>query len=169
MKQLYLDIKEKLQEVDSIKHIAVWNNQAELIENERAESYTGYTCALPAAFVELTSPAEIQQLGDEQQLYDPLIVRIHIVTEYYHNAGDMEEDLSIFDLRSDVYKKLQKFEPDGAVAFVRTQEEQDQNHTNVYHFIQTYTTNYLEYINLKEETEKEPPTDLEITGEYEDL
>jgi hypothetical protein len=169
MKQLYSDIKTKLQEVSGFNYIGIWNNQVEAIQNRDPDDYSANTWPLPALFVEIvTSSDNIQQLGNGVQIYDPLPVRIHIVDDFY-NGDNMEENTRVFDHGQAVYAVLQKFEPDGAVAFIRTGEEQDFDHNNVYHFIQTYTTNYID--SSREEPvgflEKEPPTDLEITGEYE--
>lgn len=167
MKQLYLDIKIKLQEVPGFNYIGIWNNQVEAIQNRDPSDYSANSWPLPALFIEIITE-EIQQLGNGVQIYDPVLVKIHIVDDFY-NGDNMEENTRVFDYSKAVYQVLQKFEPNGAVAFVRTSEEQDFNHNNVYHFIQTYTTNYIE--PSREEpvgfTEKTPPTDLDITGEYE--
>lgn len=140
MKQLFLDIEAKLKsDLPNIKFINPWNNQVDLIQDGKI-----YSFPLPAIFIGFAAPSEIKQLGNGNQIYDPLVIEVHIVQEFYHDAENMERNLDIFDLRTLVYQTLQNFEPDGCVQFIRFEEEQDVNHTNVYHFIQRYRTNYVD-------------------------
>jgi len=120
--------------------VDVWNNQLELAEQQQQ-----YSFLLPAAFIEILNVQEPKQLGDGVQLYDQLIVRLHIVHEQL-DAGDgtMERNLEVFDLTQKTFKRMQGFEPDKASAFFRVNEERDYYHTNVYHFMQDYKTTYLD-------------------------
>jgi hypothetical protein len=120
--------------------VDVWNNQLELAEQQQQ-----YSFPLPASFIEILNVQEPKQLGDGVQLYDQLIVRLHIVHEQL-DAGDgtMERNLDVFDLTQKTFKRMQGFEPDKASAFFRVNEERDYYHTNVYHFMQDYKTTYLD-------------------------
>lgn len=120
--------------------VDVWNNQLELAEQQQQ-----YSFPLPASFIEILNVQEPKQLGDGVQLYDQLIVRLHIVHEQL-DAGDgtMERNLDVFDLTQKTFKHMQGFEPDKASAFFRVNEERDYYHTNVYHFMQDYKTTYLD-------------------------
>jgi hypothetical protein len=141
MKQLYLDIKTKLQaSVPELLQISVYNNQFQSLEDRDI-----YSFPFPCAFVEFVNENESSQLGNGVQIFDPLYVKIHIGHTFY-NGENQEENLDVFDLKDKIYKALQKFEPDGAVAFIRSSETQDYDHTDVYHFVQTYTTNYVDFI-----------------------
>ena len=141
MRQLLEDTLEHLGcEPNLFAFVDVWNNQLELAEQQQQ-----YSFPLPASFIEILNVQEPKQLGDGVQLYDQLIVRLHIVHEQL-DAGDgtMERNLDVFDLTQKTFKRMQGFEPDKASAFFRVNEERDYYHTNVYHFMQDYKTTYLD-------------------------
>jgi len=141
MRQLLEDTLEHLGcEPNLFAFVDVWNNQLELVEQQQQ-----YSFLLPASFIEILNVQEPKQLGDGVQLYDQLIVRLHIVHEQL-DAGDgtMERNLDVFDLTQKTFKHMQGFEPDKASAFFRVNEERDYYHTNVYHFMQDYKTTYLD-------------------------
>lgn len=152
-----------------IKFCQVWNSQTTL----EIEGHT-YDFEKPAVFVEFISPNTIEQLGNGDQIYNDLIVRLHIVHEFYNaidGNGIEEQDLTIFDLSGACYQYLNKFEPTQAVAMVRVNESQQYNHKNVYEYLQDYKTNLVDAI-IDEPIGfllKQPPTnyqgnvDTEIT------
>jgi hypothetical protein len=120
--------------------VDIWNNQLEL-EQQNVQ----YSFPMPACFIEIVNPGEPKQLGDGVQLYDPLLIRLHII----HNQldagnGTFERNLDVFDLTDKTFKHMQGFEPDKASAFFRVNDERDYLHTNIYHFIQDYKTTYLD-------------------------
>jgi len=164
VKQLYIDIRTKVLTllngiVPAFNFVQVWNNQLETDGENKM-----YSFAYPALFVEIVSPGQIIQLGNGVQHYEPLIVRLHILQEFYNATdgnGILEQDLTIFDLRQIVYEGMQGWEPDNCVAWVRTGETQDTNHSNVYHFIQEYTTSYVDSTMERpvDGLTKTPPTD----------
>lgn len=165
MNQLFNDIKARLQtKVPELKFIQMYNNQFLQIEDG-----TVYAFPFPCVFIEFVNENEIKQLGGGYQIYDPLTIRVHIGQDYYDATdGTFEQNLAIFDLRTKVFRALQKFEPTGAVQFIRYSESQDYQHTNVYHYIQDYKTNYIEQA-MKEPVdgiETTPPTDLDLTVNY---
>ena len=140
MRALMEAVLAQLATVPGIKFQRAWNDQ--LNQEEQSEQYSFPS---PAVFPEFLNPNEIKQLGDNIQLYDPLTVRLHILHWQLDAAdGTMEQNLDAWSFAQEVYKKMQKFEPDGAVAFVRMSEERDYNHKGVYHLIQDYKTNYID-------------------------
>ena len=160
MKALIQAVKARLATVPDFKTIRVFNNQFELLESGE---YEGVFCN--AAFIEIINDQPAIQLGRGYQLFDPIIVRIHIGHEFY-DGDNMDEDLDVFDLKDKVYQVLQKFEPDGAVAFCRTAEGQDYDHANVYHYIMDFTTNYIDGL-MKEPVngvQSIPPTELVLNA-----
>lgn len=141
MRALVEDINTRLGTVPGNQFARVWNNQIEGEEDINKQ----YSIPLPATLVEFVNPQEIKQLGDGVQLYDVLIVRVHILHWQIDAAdGTMEQNLDAYDFAQEVYKKLQGWEPDGAVAFVRINEERDFQHKGLYHLIQDYKTNYID-------------------------
>lgn len=165
MKALYLAIKERIESLaPAVKFIHVFNNQFELTENGQI-----YSFPFPCVFIEFQNDQPVQQLGNGIQIYQPLIIRVHIGHNQYDAAdGTMEQDLNVFDLKQQVFSALQKFEPAGAVMFIRTNETQDTNHTNIYHFIQEYTTSYVDQQQAEPVggITADPPFELDLTMKY---
>jgi hypothetical protein len=166
-------IKAKIEsDVTDINFIHIWNNQVEKIKETDEEGNPLYCIQYPALLVEFSAPNEIVQLGNGVQLYDPLDIRIHIVhVEIDSMDGNLEQNVNVFTLKRNVFKALQGLEPDVCCAFVRVSEEQDYDHNNVYHYIQTYRTNYADNDMTRpvNGAELDPPLDgsieLDITTE----
>ena len=153
MDQLFLAIQAQLHgsniqlpyEYVAPLYVALWNNQAQYFEND-SDQDTLIPFQRPAIFIEFLNDLEIEQLGNGVQIFDPLTIRVHIIVDQFDAMdGTMEQNLSIFPFKQQVYATLQGFEPQGAVAFVRIQETQDYEHTNIYHFMQDYRTNYVDF------------------------
>ncbi len=143
MRSLYEDIINKLKELNELLHVDVWNGQLDQLGDDNGAPT--YTFRFPCAFVEIENDQPSLQLGDGVQLFDPLLVKIHIGHEKLNDInGAIDQNLEVFDLKQTVYLKLNKYEPTNAVTMIRTAETQQYDHTNVYHFIQTYTTNYID-------------------------
>ena len=162
LNNLYLAIKAQVQaEVPEVAFVAVWNNQLGDIESQQI-----YSFPFPALFIEYQAPAAVKQLGNGYQIFDPLIVRVHIIHEQLDaQDGTQEQNLDVFIHREKVHKALQKFCPDGAVSFVRSNEFPDYDHTNLYHYVIEYTTNYVDVTTSEPigAVTTTPPTALEIT------
>jgi len=158
MKQLLIDLIAKITLITDFNHIAVWNNQ--LDQDEQSFS-------LPACFIEIQNNADSIQLGGGVQLYE-VTVNFHIVHENYNNAyQDTSQDLLIYDLKQKVYESIQGYEPTGCVAFVKTTEIQDNNHTNLVHYQMIFQTNLVDF--TKEKYNKlltTTPTTLIINGTF---
>ena len=158
MKQVLIDLIAKIDLIADFNHIAIWNNQ--LDDEEQAYS-------LPACFIEIQNNADSIQLGGGAQLYE-VNVNFHIIHENYNNAyQDTSQDLLIYDLKQKVYESIQGYEPTGCVAFVKTSEIQDDNHTNLVHYQMAFETNIVDF--TKEKYNKlltTTPTTLIINGTF---
>ena len=163
MKNLYLDIiariRSKITEA-VLPHIDIWNNQIEQMEAQEL-----YTFPVPAVFIELVNTQDVQQLGKGLQIYNDLTIIFHVVHQQL-DAGDGFQDRNdeVFDLKQTLYAALDNFEPDGAGMFARQSETEDKSHTNIYHFLQQYKTNFVDISRQKPigGVFTTPPTDLEI-------
>jgi len=119
--------------------IAVWNNQVEQLSKG-----TSYNFQMPAIFIEFVTN-EVIVLGSGVESFDPLDIKIHIVDDMI-DAGDgtQDQNLRIFEFKHQVYTLLKQFKPSHCVPLFRVNEKQDYDHNNLYHYIQTYRTNYID-------------------------
>lgn len=167
MRQLFLDIKARIETyIPEIQFIRMWNSQTEQMEGEEGQEGSAiYPLQLPAVFVEFVNDQTPKQLGNGVQIFDNLGVKLHLVHQQF-DAGDgtHEQNLEVFTLKQKLFKYMNLFEPTGAVAFIRNGETQDYDHTNVYHFIQDYVTNYVDFgAQLPVDgVTKQPPTPLHV-------
>ena len=142
MKSLYLAIKAQLELKLSIQlnYIHIWNNQLDNLEDGKE-----YLWRFPAVFIEFGNEMPTNSIGNNVKIYDPLEIRIHICHEQL-DAGDgtYEQNFDVYTLKQNVYKALQLFQTSGSGVFDRQGEEQDYNHTNVYHYVQRYMTSYID-------------------------
>lgn len=135
-------IKTQLQTImfdgSAISFIQQWNNQLESLKAKDTEANIMYSFSLPALFIEFVN-LETEQLGNGNQLYANLVVRIHILHRQ-EDAGDgtMEQNLTVFSLRDAVQIALQNFRPPGASEFIRQKQEMDYHHNNIYHYVMDY-------------------------------
>jgi hypothetical protein len=144
-KDFYIAIRNHILNIGTFNFVQLWNNQLRDLEGKENNSYS---FPLPACFVEFIAPQQVQQLGAGVQLFEPLIVRLHIVHEFLNNIDDtngiLEQDLDILTLKQFVYNAMQVFEPQYAVMFVRVAETINYDHNNVVEFIQDYQTNLID-------------------------
>jgi len=146
MKQLLLDIKARLiAAIPTLRLAAIYNGQPEKIKTQETDENGYQLFDSPACFIEAVNANEIQQLGNGYQIYDPLTIRIHVYfTQLDSGTGTLDENLDVFDFKNLVFKALQKYEFDGAVAMVRIAENLDYNHDNVYIYTLDFITNYVD-------------------------
>ena len=149
-----------------IKFCQVWNDQLKWEMEGQLYDYLK-----PAVFIEFDSPNPISQLGNGVQQFDPLMVRLHIIHEYYNaidGNGVQEQNLEVFAVKQRIYQMIQKFEPDYAVAFVRSSEQQQYDHNMLYHYVQEYKTNFIDN-SLNEpigSVTNTPPITIDILSAY---
>ena len=137
MKAVYEAIRARIEsECPDVAHVRVWNNQLALMEAREQLAFN-----FPADFIEFTEN-EYSQLGEGIQECNGLIT-LHICDNFY-NGDDIEENLQIFDIKTDVFKALNDWKSTTARTspFMRVNEAQDTEHSNVYHFIQTYAVRW---------------------------
>jgi hypothetical protein len=164
MKQLLIDIKAVLATITDIKHYAIFNNQIDAINKDDPNNY--YAFPLPAVFVEFDNANQPQYIGNGVQIYEPLVIRFHILMEQLDSAtGTLDENLDIFDLKNKVYLAFQNWHTEGSGTFNRTQENQDYNHNNLYVWQMEFTTSYIDQFakEPRNGVEKAPPTNLDLT------
>lgn len=138
-------IQSKLSTVTELNEILIWNNQLDRLKDDSEDGSKIYNLNLPVLYVEFVSPMEIQQIGIGVRIYDPLYLRLHLLHRLEDAMdGTFEQNLEVFDLKQKIYLALQKSENSKAVALITQSEEQDYSHTNIYHFIMTFMTNYVE-------------------------
>lgn len=168
MKQLFNDIKNKVGAIaPEVLFIQMYNGQFDDMGGEQGAAI--YSFPDPFVLIEFDDPIEWKQLGAGVQIADPLYVTLHIGYNLL-DAGDgtMEQNLLVYDLVQKIFKGMNKFEPDGAVMFIRSGTIQDKQHGNIYHMQQKYRTNYIdnERIEPVDGVTKSAPTDLELTVVY---
>lgn len=164
MKELYLEIKARLEaKVPAIKFIAMWNNQLSDTNDGKT-----YSFLMPAVFIEFITPTQIGSIGNNVQIYEPLEVKLHILHEQYDAMdGTMDVNLDVFTFKQDVFKAMQLFQGSKTSVFDRQSEDQDYDHTNIYHYIQSYFCALTDSdMPLPiDGSDYEPPLTTEITPE----
>lgn len=140
-KALYTAIKNQaIAELPEIKFIAMWNNQVENMQNGE-----GYSVRLPALFIEFPASAQCDVVGNNVRVFDPLPLVFHIVDNRLDNIdGTMEENFEVFTLKQKVKAKFQLFKTNGSGVFNCTSESADNDHNNIYHFMQEFTTTWTD-------------------------
>ena len=153
------DIMARLTTEAGISFVRVWNNQLQWMEQQQIEAFP-----FPAAFVEVQMPNSYDQAAMGITVSD-VVFRVHLCTvEYDAQDGTMEQNLSIFTLRDTVIKALTYYKPTGCGNLQKVNEEQDYQHTNVYHYIVDFK---CAFVDDKGDTRQGqittgPPTDVEI-------
>ena len=105
----------------------VWNSHFKYLEKGDI-----YPFALPAAFVEVQTPEQFNQLGYGIVESD-VIFRIHVMVEQL-DAGDgtNDQNLSVFALRDKINQTLTHFQPTACSLLMKVAERQDFDHDNLY-------------------------------------
>lgn len=128
---------------EQISFIRMWNSQfEEWIKNKGAETIIP---PFPAILLEFQHNA-FEQLGNGAQLYDDLLVKVHIIDRQIDSPveGDHDQNLYVYALADAVYAALNFFKPTGAGNFIRISHQPDFHHANLYHFISEWKTNYID-------------------------
>lgn len=146
--------------------IQIWNNQFEKTKETDEEGNKIYAINMPAVFLEIITN-DIQQLGNGCQYYD-LDFNLHIIHRQL-DAGDgtIDQNLDVFDLAEHAYNLVQARWPGSPFGQVcRIGETEDENHDDLYHFIQRYGTTYVDSAQNQPVGGilSTPPTALDITG-----
>lgn len=157
------DILTQLGKITELNFIRVWNNQVERLEKDE-----NYSFLMPAAFIEVISPNSYLPIGEGFSEGD-IVFSIHLVAEEL-DAGDgtMDQNLTIFILRDKVIGVLNRFQATGCSLMYLISEQQDYDHTNVYHYTLDFKCSFIDSKGSPYDPEattyitKEPPTDLQV-------
>lgn len=131
-----------LSTIPELKHLKIYNSQLDYLEKGGE-----YAFSFPAVFIELQTDS-FEQLPNEYQNID-IVYKFHIVQDYYNSDLNLEQNLSIFDLRDILVKKLSFFKPTKGGIIVKSVEQQDFNHSNVYHYILEYKGHFIDDAAVK--------------------
>jgi len=157
------DLLAKIEADTSITFARVWNNQFALQEDGQI-----YSFPFPCCFIEIVNP-DHNQLGLGFTQSD-LIIRFHIGQTYYNdpNNGTIEQNLTIFDLRDELVSAFTYYEPVLCSGLMKVHEEQDFEHTNVYHYILDFKCSFVDTVGDTTTTQviKPAPTDLTVNAEF---
>ena len=118
--------------------VAVWNDHL-----NRAMKGDGYSFLFPAAFVEIQDFAEeVWGLGVSTQ---DINITIHICHRQ-EDAGDgtLDQNLDVFDYRTYVRKQFTNLDISNCGTLMFSKEKEDFKHRNVYHFLETFKTKYVD-------------------------
>lgn len=144
LKQLYSDIKTELSSILNdggeplFKYVGIWNNQLRSIKAEKND-WIGIT--YPAIFTEIIV-TDIEQQACKHQLWN-VNINFHIVDDFYNNIeGGFEENTQIFDMNDKLWEHMQNIKIPMCALLVGNAQGQDFDHTNVYHYVQQFKTNY---------------------------
>ncbi len=138
MRDLYSELRTQIESETSVTHVRLWNNQIELIDKGEQIPFQ-----FPAVFIDFPD-INWAQRGNGTQTTD-LTIRFYICFESFHTSEN-EEDLDVFTLRDSVYLALQDFKPTSAGKLMRTREETDPRHTNVYVWIMDFVSSYQDTV-----------------------
>jgi hypothetical protein len=142
-------------EDNTLAYVQMWNNQLASWRDDYKKpddleaGNKMYDVAMPAIMIEFEH-ADMLELGAGVQLYDELVVRVHIVhSQLDAMDGTMEQNLEVYALADAVHMALNKFHPAQAVEFIRLRHTFDYNHDMLYHYIIDYGTNYVDSSTLE--------------------
>jgi hypothetical protein len=132
-KDLYSEIRTKLESITDFKYVRMWNNQFDRENVNEAFQY-------PCAFIEFEDVETTDLLNDIQHF--EVTVLIHIGFESY-----LTEDLTIFDLKQKVYEALGNFTSATGffIKFKWLSDKQNFDHDNTQEFIMTFKVTGKEF------------------------
>jgi hypothetical protein len=132
-------MRDILTQLNTLYFTRVWNNQLTKILSGELEYQI-----LPAVYLEVVSPSQYNLLGIGYTTSD-INFKIHIIHEFYDaQDGTFEQDLLVFDIRDQIIALLSGFRPSFCGVMFKVAEEQDFEHTNLYHYIVDFTANYID-------------------------
>ena len=134
-KELYNMICQRLKLVDdgAIKHIDLWNNNVDFIEQEEAWER-------PAVFVEFMPITWNVVKGSEYRA--DAEVRLHVVTDWSGSAADgsvfKEESLEVLDLSKKIHQVLSGMSGENFRRFDLKQTVTNHNHEEIVENVEVY-------------------------------
>ena len=128
---IYNQLKARISTLQSLKYVALWNNQYER-ENENVAF--GY----PNCFIEFPAADYIENLQGQQQ--GTMTIALHLGFESYKT-----EDTDVLQLKQDLNSLIHGWSTPYNSKFLRRSEVQSNDHTNIQEFIITYTMQGFDY------------------------
>jgi hypothetical protein len=128
---IYNQLKARISTLQSLKYVALWNNQ---FEREDVNVPFNYPCC----FIEFPSADYIENLQGQQQ--GTLSIALHLGFESYKT-----EDTDILQLKQDLNALIHGWSTPYNSRFLRRSEIQSADHTNIQEFIITYTMQGFDY------------------------
>jgi hypothetical protein len=123
---------------DTTMYVSLWNNQI-----ERKKEGSGFVYQTPACFIE-TNFSEGLPIGGGATSYE-VIFRILIEHENYNTEGTLDQDLIIFDIKSNVHRKLNAVKLPNCSPLFQSGKAMDYNHDNVYLCVLEYSTHFIDF------------------------
>ena len=128
---IYNQLKARISMLQSLKYVALWNNQ---YEREDVNVAFGY----PNCFIEFPAADYIENLQGQQQ--GTMTIALHLGFESYKT-----EDTDILQLKQDLNQLIHGWSTPYNSKFLRRSEVQSNDHTNIQEFIITYTMQGFDY------------------------
>ena len=128
---IYNQLKARISTLQSLKYVALWNNQFERENENVAFNY-------PCCFIEFPSADYIENLQGQQQ--GTLSIALHLGFESYKT-----EDTAVLQLKQDLNALVHNWSTPYNSRFLRRSEIQSADHTNIQEFIITYTLQGFDY------------------------
>lgn len=128
---IYNALKARISTLQSLKYVALWNNQ---FEREDVNVPFNYPCC----FIEFPAADYIENLQGQQQ--GTMTIALHLGFESYKT-----EDTDILQLKQDLNQLIHGWSTPYNSRFLRRSEVQSADHTNVQEFIITYTMQGFDY------------------------
>jgi hypothetical protein len=136
MGDLINQILNELKALNTFQFVTIWNNQFNFMEDGAS-----YSIPFPNAFVEVNTD-NTEDISMNYQASD-IEIKIHIGQDFY-NGSNIDENFSIFDLRDLIVAKLSSFKTTTSGIFRKINETQDFEHSNVYHYVITFKTHWVD-------------------------
>ena len=142
-----------------VNFIRVWNDQVEDLNDGNSVSEFALSDELghtPPVFIEFPDTIDWMQLGNGVQAIDDLRIKIHVLVQLIDSQDEtMEQNLDALAIAQTIYEQFDEWMPDnmtiGGVeqpipvgVMNRIGDIQDKNHPAVYHFIQEYSTTWVD-------------------------
>lgn len=128
---IYNALKARISTLQSLKYVALWNNQ---FEREDVNVPFNYPCC----FIEFPAADYIENLQGQQQ--GTMTIALHLGFESYKT-----EDTDILQLKQDLNQLVHGWSTPYNSRFLRRSEVQSADHTNIQEFIITYTMQGFDY------------------------
>jgi hypothetical protein len=128
---IYNALKARISTLQSLRYVALWNNQ---FEREDVNVPFNYPCC----FIEFPAADYIENLQGQQQ--GTMTIALHLGFESYKT-----EDTDILQLKQDLNQLVHGWSTPYNSKFLRRSEVQSADHTNIQEFIITYTMQGFDY------------------------